>query len=102
MPLRSSARSASFHTKYASNENVVRVVDANSFLAHWSGSGLAISAVEPITAGVNEFWIGDRGITLQIRRYTHYNPDNRKAIPYITLLVKIRQQDNKYMCIVTN
>jgi hypothetical protein len=24
------------------------------------GSGLAISAVEPTTAGVNEFWSGDR------------------------------------------
>jgi hypothetical protein len=28
--------------------------------ASLSGSGLAISAVEPITAGVNEFWSGDR------------------------------------------
>jgi hypothetical protein len=34
-PLRSSARGASFHTKHASNPNVVRVVllDANSYLA---------------------------------------------------------------------
>jgi hypothetical protein len=34
-PLRSSARDASFHTKHASNANVVRVVllDANSYLA---------------------------------------------------------------------
>jgi hypothetical protein len=36
-PLRSSARGASFHTNYASNANVDRVVllDANSYLADW-------------------------------------------------------------------
>jgi hypothetical protein len=36
-PLRSSARGASFHTKHASNANVVRVVllGANSYLALW-------------------------------------------------------------------
>jgi hypothetical protein len=34
-PLRSAARGASFHTKHASNANVVRVIslDANSYLA---------------------------------------------------------------------
>jgi hypothetical protein len=37
MPLRSSPRGASFHTKNASNANVARVVllDANSYLALW-------------------------------------------------------------------
>jgi hypothetical protein len=36
-PLRSFARGASFHTKHASNANVLRIVllDANSFLAFW-------------------------------------------------------------------
>jgi hypothetical protein len=38
-PLRSSARGASFHTKHASNANVVRVVllDANSYFSGHSG-----------------------------------------------------------------
>jgi hypothetical protein len=35
-PLRSSARGANFHTKYASNANVVRIalLDANTYLAY--------------------------------------------------------------------
>jgi hypothetical protein len=43
------------------NLNFVKVTDtAHCILACWSGGGLATSAKEPITAGVNEFWSGDR------------------------------------------
>jgi hypothetical protein len=38
---------------------VIRQITKLTVLACWSGSGLAISAVEPITAGLNVFWSGD-------------------------------------------
>jgi hypothetical protein len=39
---------------------ITKVTDIAHVLVRWSGSGLAISAVEPTTVGVNEFWSGDR------------------------------------------
>jgi hypothetical protein len=37
-----------------------KVTDIAHRISMLSDSGLAISAVEPTTAGVNEFWSGDR------------------------------------------
>jgi hypothetical protein len=53
-PFLSAARGASFHTKHASNVNVVRVVllDANSYLAYWSQS-ISSVAINPLVAFEN-------------------------------------------------
>jgi hypothetical protein len=52
MPFRLSARDASFHTKHASNANVVRSLDTNSYLAY--------SFIESGTVNENSDGSGDR------------------------------------------
>jgi hypothetical protein len=56
-PLRSSARGVSFHTKRASNANVVRVVllDANSYLALWTAMTFLLEVVDYWSLNVTSY-----------------------------------------------
>jgi hypothetical protein len=55
IPFSSSARGASFHTKHASNTNVVRVelLDANSYLALYISAQLNAN----INGGCHRYWV---------------------------------------------